>query len=898
MFLAGSRQRWQFRRSPAPRASAPVATGGRGGEVFHVDNLANTNVGTYEGPNGYNHGTLRWCILNEASSLPRTVVFDVSGQVSLTSQITMEGSNITIAGQTAPGQGLSSAGKPWLIESGGNLVIRYIRNRLGKTGGQDSIGVEGGSNIIFDHVTSTWSNDELLSVAKDGNLVTVQNSFIYEALNNNQGHAYGSLIRPDVDSKVTYHHNLYADNESRNPRPGTYNSKTLDFDFRNNVVYNWGLSAGYSGGSSEGNPEHVNMNYVGNYAIAGPSTYDHVNLAFHTEINAALQAYQSGNLIDSDLDTNRDGVDTGWDMFAVEAGSLTQMASPFAFSGVPVTTQSAAEAYDSVLDYAGSFWWNRDSADARVVNQVRNQTGTIIFNQSEVGGNPTLPTLTRDIATWDTDYDGMPNAWEDAHGLNPNLSSDRNNDFDTDGYTNLEEYINEVGAWPAPRAITWTGGTGRYALNQNWDTWQPSHFDEVRMNNGTATVDAIGQHARLVRIAANDGDTASLNIASGRLQIEEQLVIGTNLSKGILELSGGVLDTPLLSKGTGGSFNFTGGTLHADTVDVRPGKQRRHARTRPQSRPDTGDGRSHAQQRHAGDRNWRHRVRRVRPCRSRRRDDPRRHAAGSCRSTWAAACMSRSSAIMIPFLASSGGTGGMFDAFDLPALADRSGLGAFARQRDDVFGGRGSSHPRRRLQQRRHGRRGRLHGLAGQLGERHSATATRPPVWAVVDGADYDAWKANFGATAGPGAGSNRRGAGAVRPRFVPDRAAVVYSPIDAGFDLSWSLSRMIWPASVSIRRCRSPYWIVSGFPSSERTVHVGEPAVAPVKVQLEAAASAEAGHGTVGPGRGQSAGSSSTSCVPSAVRRCDCSSISQMPLVAPKLPSIWNGGWASNRLA
>jgi pectate lyase len=232
---AGPRASAQLPAFPGAQGFGALAAGGRGGEVFHVNTLSNGNTGTYEGPNGFNRGTLRWCLLTETSSLPRTIVFDVGGQITLTSQITIENSNMTVAGQTAPGQGVSTQARPWLLESGNHLVIRHIRNRLGKGNGQDSMGVEGGSNIIFDHVTSTWSNDEALSVAKDGTLVTVQNSLIYEGLNHS-GHGYGSLIRPDIDSKVSYHHNLYANNLSRNPRPGTYNSRTLDFDFRNNVI--------------------------------------------------------------------------------------------------------------------------------------------------------------------------------------------------------------------------------------------------------------------------------------------------------------------------------------------------------------------------------------------------------------------------------------------------------------------------------------------------------------------------------------------------------------------------------------------------------------------------------------------------------------------------------------
>jgi hypothetical protein len=193
-------------------------------------------------------------------------------------------------------------------------------------------------------------------------------------------------------------------------------------------------------------------------------------------------------------------------------------------------------------------------------------TGGIVNQESDVGGFPVLPVITRD-ASWDTDHDGMPDIWETAHGLNPSLAADRNNDFDTDGYTNLEEYINEAGAWPAPRPITWTGGTGRYALNSNWDTWQPSRFDEARINSGVATVDAVGQHARSVKIGTNAGDNAALNITAGWLMAEEQVTIGAdNGATAALNLSGGSLTTPLLTKGAGGSFNFTGGTLHADTV--------------------------------------------------------------------------------------------------------------------------------------------------------------------------------------------------------------------------------------------------------------------------------------------------------------------------------------------
>ena len=162
----------------------------------------------------------------------------------------------------------------------------------------------------------------------------------------------------------------------------------------------------------------------------------------------------------------------------------------------------------------------------------------------------------------------MPDTWETQHGLNPSVA-DNNGDFDSDGYTNLEEYLNEIAEWPAPQPIVFNGATNnRYAQITNWDIrWQPSKYDEAQINSGTAVVDAVGQHAGTIRIGAHAGDHGTLNITAGWLQVETATIIGgDNAATAALNLSGGELSTPLLSKGAGGSFNFTGGILHADTV--------------------------------------------------------------------------------------------------------------------------------------------------------------------------------------------------------------------------------------------------------------------------------------------------------------------------------------------
>ena len=183
----------------------------------------------------------------------------------------------------------------------------------------------------------------------------------------------------------------------------------------------------------------------------------------------------------------------------------------------------------------------------------------------------------------------MPNTWEAAHGFNPSLNTDFKLDADGDGYINLQEYLDEVGAFPAPSTLTYfgpaSGPTARYALITNWKTndvvnatslpvivypgtnWQPSRFDEAHINSGTVAVDAVGQHAGVLVIAANPGNEATLNITSGWLKVEQELVIAGFGGTAALNLSGGTLRTANLSRGSGGSFYFTGGKLSADTIN-------------------------------------------------------------------------------------------------------------------------------------------------------------------------------------------------------------------------------------------------------------------------------------------------------------------------------------------
>jgi pectin methylesterase-like acyl-CoA thioesterase/pectate lyase len=413
---------------PGAEGAGERARGGRGGDVYHVTNLNDS------GP-----GSLREGI--RSASGPRTIVFDVSGTINLNSRLTVNRPFLTIAGQTAPGDGITVAGWPTVITNTNNVVIRYLRFRVGDLRcpavQDDALWVDRASDVILDHVSASWSVDETLSVT-DSNRVTVQWSFITESLKNSchekGAHGYGSLIRGG-SGLITYHHNLYAHHDSRNPRLGD----NVGLDFVNNVVYDWGGEAGYSGEASEGTPR---LNFVGNYLIAGPSTPASKRTRAFNGGSTATHIYQSNNLIDSDRDGQRDGADTDWAMII---GSYTRR-QPARFDFAQVSTDDARTAYDRVLATAGSSL-ARDAVDARVADEVRNELGSHINSQSQVGGFPQLESAP---APADTDRDGMPDAWESERGLNPADASD-GRATNASGYTNLETYLSDI--VPAPGVI-------------------------------------------------------------------------------------------------------------------------------------------------------------------------------------------------------------------------------------------------------------------------------------------------------------------------------------------------------------------------------------------------------------------------------------------------------------
>jgi len=416
------------------------AVGGRGGEVYCVTNLADSGLGT----------------LREAVSKPkRTIIFGVSGTIFLKSQLDIAQPYLTIAGQTAPGGGITLAGHTVSVQDTHDVIVRFIRCRAGDINGVkfqgDAFQFFRATNCIADHVSASWSVDETLSVTRCRD-ISVQWCFITESLRQSVhrkgSHGYGSLLRFG-DGSITLHHNLYAHHDSRNPRLGD----NLRLDFINNVIYDWGFNAGYNANDSGGNPSgYTNwLNYVGNLLLAGPSTTKHLRVAFDSGVTNAASAfiYQSANEIDNNRNGRLDGMDTGWQMFD---GLFARMDKPFPAPGV--TADSPKTAMGQILTIGGASL-HRDAVDERIVSEVRKETGRMIDSQAEVGGWPELKSI---AAPLDTDRDGIPDYWEYALGWETNAVNSSH--INPDGFTDLEWYLNWLAA---PHIVC--GRNSKAALN-------------------------------------------------------------------------------------------------------------------------------------------------------------------------------------------------------------------------------------------------------------------------------------------------------------------------------------------------------------------------------------------------------------------------------------------------
>ncbi len=412
---------------PGAEGAGRLALGGRGGRVLTVSTLEDG------GP-----GSLRAAV---ETAGPRMIVFAVSGTIKLIKPLRIREGRVTIAGQSAPGDGITLRDHP-LEVAADDVVIRYIRSRLGdesKTE-SDAIWVAAGHRIILDHVSASWSVDETLSASanytKPGEGyfdLTVQWSIIANSLTHSLhakgDHGYGSLIRGGRGSKASFHHNLWANHDARMPRPGNYSGPDVDlvgafFDFRSNVFYNWG------GGHSGYNADKATLsryNFVDNSYVAGPQSKKAI--AFE-ESDMLAKAYFAGNSMNGTVPADP------WSLVVGVQPDGYRLATPVDVG--PVVQEAAASAYARVLAAAGASK-SRDPIDLAVVQGVRDRTGHHIDSQRDMGGWPALKSLP---APRDSDGDGMPDAWEVAHHLNP--KKDDSAGVGAGGYTNIELYLNRL----------------------------------------------------------------------------------------------------------------------------------------------------------------------------------------------------------------------------------------------------------------------------------------------------------------------------------------------------------------------------------------------------------------------------------------------------------------------
>lgn len=468
---------------PGAEGGGAFTPGGRGGKVYVVTSLADSGAGTFR----------------EACEAvgARTVVFNVSGIIQLKMPISVRAPYITIAGQTAPGDGVCIAGESLLLDTH-DIIIRHMRFRRGATDvtrRDDAVGGNVIGNVIIDHCSVSWGLDENISLYRHqfqannksklekmpAVNVTIQNTISSEGLDT-YNHAFGSTIG---GLNSTFIRNLWANNISRNPSIGMYGS----FNFVNNVVFNWWNR------SLDGGDYRSMFNIINNYFKPGPITPKDKPIRYrilkpesgYRQPKTFGRAYVSGNFVVGAPEISADNWAGGVQIEnrsyeeAKNYLDLIRQKRPFEMS--PMTILSAQEAYAYVLDNVGATLPKRDAVDQRVIQYVRtgkieyrdgleNTIGQefikrrlpsdsykmgIITSPDQVGGYPVY----KGKPYKDSDGDGMPDQWEKANGLNPNDASDANGDINGDGYTNIEKYINGI---DTKTRVDWTN------LENNSDT--------------------------------------------------------------------------------------------------------------------------------------------------------------------------------------------------------------------------------------------------------------------------------------------------------------------------------------------------------------------------------------------------------------------------------------------
>lgn len=440
---------------PGAEGFGAYATGGRNGTVVHVTNLNATGAGS----------------LADAVSKPnRIVVFDVGGIIRLTSNdIIMISDNITIAGQTAPGEGITIYGNR-VVANGKNIIIRYVRMRgsIKMNEKKCTFTCDGADNVILDHCSISWGRWDNVHITNSSN-ITWQNCIISEGI---APQNFGAIT--DGTRNWTITHCLWADNKSRNPKLKCYAQQI------NNVIYNYGNGI-VGGHSAADNYQDV----IGCYFINGPVTST-ASAKHWNDWTATDHLYSKDNY----TDTNCDGKLNG--RLVTDYDGATRMTKPSLSPSAPVSIESAKEAYEKIVSSAGASLV-RDIHDIRIISQLKSlgKEGAIIDDEAAVGG---IGQLNGGAKPLDTDNDGMPDEWETANGLNPNDPSDYKGDINNNGYINIEDYINSLTEvessylmYPINVSATMKGNTSIILKWQNVETLATKILVEQSVKGGEFT---------------------------------------------------------------------------------------------------------------------------------------------------------------------------------------------------------------------------------------------------------------------------------------------------------------------------------------------------------------------------------------------------------------------------
>jgi len=424
---------------PGAEGFGKYARGGRGGDVYHVTNLHD------DGPGSLRRGV-------DTAGGPRTIVFDVGGTIQLKTPLEIKDkSRLTIAGQTVPGKGITIRDHAMTIKNCADMVVRYLRLRLGDknkgdSSGEDVMTVDYNDQLILDHLSLSWGIDGNSDYRGNKNM-TLQWLLYAEALHDTihyEGapHAMCTSLR-DCHGNTTLHHNVYSTSRSRHATIGGGSGRKgfahVLVDYRNCVDYNWQGTTNFGG---------MKINVVNNYYKPGPcSDPTRPPIQMKDGDTTKARGFMSGNYFEGmpgsfNNDNYSAVIYTNTGNYMSTTRAQWEWKQPFSPNGFQPYTQTAQQAYQACLRYAGCSL-TRDTVDERIVNNIATGKGQLINSQEDVGGWDDYPEVARPQG-WDIDGDGMPGEWEKQHGLDPASPADGNGDLDHDGFTNLEEYLNSL----------------------------------------------------------------------------------------------------------------------------------------------------------------------------------------------------------------------------------------------------------------------------------------------------------------------------------------------------------------------------------------------------------------------------------------------------------------------